>query len=151
MFKNKTNLLIIALAILIVVIVILQIFVPKKNSADKPSPSPVGTTTPNKTQSSFLVVENNLNSEQINITGPYYVTFSEPTAISYLNFSIIPQIPINTTLDSSGTVLTITPAQTWSFGTEYQLIIKRGSRSLKGEFLDEEKVLKFKVLGYGGI
>lgn len=152
MFKSKTTILIWVLISILILIILVQILTGEKKVPSKqlPTSPPVVNQTPSPTRI-FYITGSTLSAIPIGTTDSFSIFFSKPIANNGLVWSLQPEVPISLTFDESGSVLTVTPTQTWEFDTEYKLIIKKATSSVEGYKLDLDVVVNFKTAPYGGI
>lgn len=165
MANSKTIFLMLGLIFILVLILVLKSVATqnKKPPLETPSPSPaesINITTPSASSSTattlpsavtFSILGNSIKNSQLGIVDSFQVFFSDQLGYQDLNYSISPEIRIETSLDKTGKVLTIKPEGIWDFDTEYKLTISRESKSAGGQNLDKDTTITFKTPPYSGI
>lgn len=164
MYKTKTILLILVLLALLLVLLIVRINLAGKNPPrglpvptstalpeDIPSSTELFSPTP-QSSTTFSVIDHSLpTSSTIAITDSFQVYFSKPPSSKDFSFSINPKVPVEFSLDNTGTILEVKPKNTWSFGESYTFTIKKETRSMDGNSLNADVNINFKVAPYSGI
>jgi hypothetical protein len=139
--RNKTTYLIIGLVASFLILVIINIIIDRRTV---PSTQPVK-------KSSFYVVKTTLTDKKLNLADSFSITFSDALSYKKIPYKIIPSVPLQLTLDSTGKILTIAPQKTWEFDTTYEFTIPKDTESDKGEKLDKNFTVKFKTTGFVGM
>lgn len=156
LFKSKTPILILILLATLIFIIVLQILRDSGSeseviTAPTPSPKPIIQQDPVKQNADFYVTGTTLDNNRLNIADAFVIFFSKPLADNGLVFEIAPSIELDAILDRSGSVLTISPKQTWHFDTDYTFTIKGGTRSFDGYRIESDVNLNFRTVPYSGI
>lgn len=143
---SKTFYLIIALIFGIIILLLIQLFkgVPKvPEKADE-----IAQFTPS---SDLKIVSASITSEPIGVTEEVTLKFNKPINKNSLDLKVIPQAAIFTKLDPSKTILTIEPANAWSFDQIYTITVLRSTLSEDNQALDRDYQYTVKTKEYLGI
>lgn len=157
MKKGTFKLLVFLITILILIIAI-RLILPKNVEEPKDEGIPIFSPEPSADFNptfDYLIAElnvlsTNLKGEAVQINGPVIITFNKPVRPGEILYKINPDIKTEATSGASANEFTISPVDSWEFGSEYIITILKGSKSLDGTVLNNDYIVDFKSVKYAG-
>lgn len=152
MIRSKTIFLLAILVIILIIILIVQSLIRTTGPQEPPlKKSPIPQSSSGfLSKPPFKVLSNDL-SLPVGIRDSVQIGFEKPVDGESLALEIEPYEDTVLTFDPSATFLTIEPAKSWKYDTEYKIKIYSETLSKEGSTLDQNYTIHFKTKPYIGI